>query len=349
MPSRTLSRSHAAVGSLVGTIALAAGFLGVLAFAFFQIPRVDVLDKTGIEQAPPPAYLFPPKTSVSSAKIPVNPYRSNGALDVQVVVDTGFYTYDGVTAQGAIDMTDQDIEETIALASLLFAEKTGVSLHLRGIERRSLAHLSYAGLSEWARDYLETVINPPEAFIIFSLRDGAWMYGGFARLSTPVSSDSTYCNEFVVNQGLAIPEQRIAQEQRNAGIALINWEHKFGSCGYTETFPRRSRVSKGPQRGECRNNPDDTCVVGEAGYFQCASVTHERAAKPLFFRASTIVHELMHTLDVQEYGHLGEDTCQTIMAGDPTFAPQQLVYSEEWFSMCPASFRNVISQRRSCR
>lgn len=349
MPSRTLSRSRAAVGSLTGTIALAAGFLAVLAFAFFQIPRADVLDKTGIGQTPPPVYLFPPKTPVPSAKIPVNPHRSNGALDVQAVVDTGFYTYDGVTAQSAVDMTDQDIEETIVLASRLFAEKTGVSIRLRGIERRSLADLSYAGLSDWTRDYLETVPNPPEAFIIFSLRDGAWMYGGYARLSAPVATDSMYCNEFALNQGLALPEQRIAQEQLNAGIAFINWEHKFGSCGYADAFPRRLRVSEGPQRGECRNNPDALCVMGEAGYFQCASVTHERAAKPLFFRASTIVHELMHTLDVQEYGHLGEATCRAIMAGDPTFAPQEIGYSEEWFSMCPASFRNVISQRRSCR
>jgi hypothetical protein len=324
------------------------GCIGVLAFAFFRIPQTDVVRIREEKSAPPSKYLFFEKTPAPSAGIPFNQNRVNRMLDVQVVVDTGSYTYDGVTAESYSRMTDAEIEETLTLADRLFAEKTGVHLRLLGIERRSLSGLSNLALSEWARTYIETTANAPEAFVVFSLRDPTWIYGGLARLSLPASSDSGYCSEFMVNQGAIESEYQTTEVQRNAGIAIINWEHKFGSCGYESTFPRRARLSEQPQRGECRNNPEDTCVLQGAGYFQCAALTRERSAKPLFFRASSVVHELIHTLDREQYGHTGEARCRAVMSSDSTYTPLDPRYSEEWFSMCPASFPLISTQIRTC-
>lgn len=346
MSSRTCVRSRTAISILIGLVLL--GAIAASAYAMIRLPETKAPINKSSAGVHLEKYRFIPDSPVPSATVPVLLNRSNRTLDVQVIVDTGIYTYGGTSAQGDIDMTDADIETTMLLADRLFAEKTGVHIRIRGIERSSLADVGYGALWGWARNYVETVTNPPEAFVIFSLREPSWMNGGFAQLSEATSPMSGYCNEFVLDQGLLPISQRISQDQRNAGIAIIDWSHKFASCGYGDQFPRRTRVSETPTRGECRNNPDDVCLIRNADYFQCASLADERSAKPLFFRASSIVHELMHTLDAQEYGHIGEVTCNAAMAGDTTYVPTDTHYNEEWFSMCPRAFSGVSTRIRSC-
>ncbi len=234
--------------------------------------------------------------------------QNDHALDALVVIDTSTYLQDNHRWGGFGYLSDDDVLKVMSGVQLSLSQRASVKLKLQKIIRVSFgteitADEGYLNMVNWASAYLRTS-DPPEAFIVFSKMGSGWSMGGGSQW-VPAPADTAYCNEF----GFWMPN---SEAQRHATIALVDWDHLVGACGYNfMVFPGNERVSDKPTKGECRNNPADVCEFSpERQIYACHSINASNMSKtdPSVWRENTIIHELLHAVDIEGLGnkaHIG--------------------------------------------
>ena len=85
-------------------------------------------------------------------------------------------------------------------------------------------------------------------------------------------------------------------------VTVIHWSHEYARCGYGSSDTPVSDVAI---EGECRGQEGTVCVAGPE-YQICPDELGNPFAYRANFRASTIVHELMHPFGKWDNGdHFG--------------------------------------------
>lgn len=294
--------------------------------------------------------------------VPGAPPNENRALDIIAYIDTDtsdwFRTRDPDTGYSIttewwfnISATEPDVRRVLDLAAQLFYEKTGVSLIVRDVRLKSFDWMASPSDASgpWVKEILETEAEPPEILIVFSPRNGAWINGGYMVFPEPAEEDSLYCNEFEI----AHPDIG----QRGAGAMIIDWDIRYATCGYDrDTPPGRTRISETPilrnsSRGyyECRDNSSEICVLRTDGlYYQCGSTLSDLSSDRDFLIASTVIHEIAHLLDTEQYGHYGSVTCADVPTSDEIGIQAFRRAAQESFGMCPKTFPLIIDHFKGC-
>ncbi|MBS3068444.1 hypothetical protein J4450_07085 [Candidatus Micrarchaeota archaeon] len=244
------------------------------------------------------------------------PQQKNHALDIVIFIDP---------AANYSDLTDQRAFEVLEITKKLFYNKTGVTIVVREqIERKALGNL--------------ILNNAPEVIVVFSKQETAGTSGGFS-FTSEQKHNPTYCNEF----------ELVTKTQDNVGIAVVNWHHWYARCGYERQGENLVRTSQIPNTGECSNNKNDTCMLRQDGkYYQCASTVDNLYSNLDYSTASTIIHEITHTLDRDSYGHFGQipgcEEERNRYANQNDF----IRASEENFNMCPKTFDLIQTRFNGC-
>lgn len=278
------------------------------------------------------------------ASVAVN--RNDNALDVLVVVDVSTYRVGNYTFAGYGHVSDAEIVQVMDSVKVQLQQNAHVQEVLLGIERVSFGvdlDPEQGGLiQQWVTDRANSASNPPEAVIVLSKAGIAWTFGGYSGAS--MLTAPSYCNEWE----MFVPSP---MGQRYVAIAVIDWDHGFGVCGYDhEHFPGNEHVSDKPTAGECRGDLNDTCVPSPYGTgFVCQSVLSDPSMNPLAFRSFVIIHELLHAVDLKHLGHGGDAACfgswleYQADGGLTQYGPDQ-----QYYTMCPMVIMEFASHLKGC-
>ncbi|MBI5223335.1 hypothetical protein HY990_02850 [Candidatus Micrarchaeota archaeon] len=179
--------------------------------------------------------------------------------------------------------------------------------------------------------------NSANGFVFFShLPDCAKNNGGCAWSIAPGLYDVTnYCNSFSY------------KEQSNLIYgSLVDWNHKFGACGYDSNGNHTSDTSLG---GECRNQPDTPCVARN-GYYMCKNLIDDYyASDNSIFTITTIIHEIMHHFgDNGNMDHFGTSTCESHGSYVRDFYCPTTDDFECYAGMCPYTYDNFENSKNIC-
>lgn len=240
---------------------------------------------------------------------------TNGLFDVVVVVDRSVFP----------TVSDEDVTETFTRVAELMEARLGVTMRLQEIveipelgDGKGLFHEALSALAEL-----------PEGVILFAYGsdDQAELYGGYSKSK---GRGEDYCNEF------ASP----TDGQSAIYVAVVDWDHRFGACGYDASGKLVRRTSAD---GECFNTPDTPCVWnGE--YSICENALHHPYAVPGEFRVASIVHEFLHPFGTNgSLDHYGTAACVAMMNGEPLPEPP-----EDYFNMCPPVLETFAESYVGC-
>jgi hypothetical protein len=174
-----------------------------------------------------------------------------------------------------------DMARVIARADDLLAERTG-----QRMLQTALVDVGRGDVVPAVRDYLSAnQADPPDGVLIFSDDPEAREYGGYS-ISVPLPG----------NRRSAYPSP--VEGDRQAYVAVIDFEHLYAKCGYDRRLRRVSSRSRG---GECRGTPGLVCV-DNGRYWMCPDSTDDLHADRDHFIGCAIVHEFLHP-----FGQLGDD------------------------------------------
>lgn len=128
--------------------------------------------------------------------------------------------------------------------------------------------------------------------------------------------------------------------------SLIDWNHKFGACGYDSDG---NHVSDSSIDGECRNQQGITCVL-QNGYYMCDNLVSDYyASNNQIFTITTIVHEIMHHFgDNGVMDHFGTTTCQAGGSYSKDFYCPTNDDFGCYFGMCPYTYKNFENSKNIC-
>ena len=244
----------------------------------------------------------------------------NGVFDIGVVVVTDDYVVGRDELAAAFTLVDEK-----------FRGKTGYGVRLFDVVETTRADIDErrADRVVTERWYFDTHgDNPPEGLIIFLANETSTSFGGYS--TTYDLAGDEFCNEFV---SPTVGSTRLY-------VATINWDHRFGRCGYDDDGNHVSDVGIG---GECANNPGTPCV-DNGDYWICQNQADDPRADVTTFRMFTIVHEFMHPFTGPTgpgFGHHGTDWCDEVTDGNQgTFLDN--------VGICPIAFQNFAASHHSC-
>lgn len=230
---------------------------------------------------------------VASATEAISPTPSKAYFRVVVIVDT---TSEPVSRQQAEAVMD---------------ESSGILSGLVPFEFQMIDFVEDGGggvTTEMAGRYIESHLSSlPDGMVIFSHGDDgrAELYGGY---SMHYGLDSSFRNRFISP----------TLGSTNVYLAVINFDERYGICGYGDSDIPQSTVSIG---GECRNRPGTACVEHN-GYSMCEDAVDDLyASTPTYWASTVIIHEFLHSFQPndgpEKMYHIGSPECNARM-GHPS-------------------------------
>ena len=269
----------------------------------------------------------------------INTLCVEGTGDYTVMLELGPTTRSIATYQVAVivdlssePVTEQQAQTTIDEASDILFELTGFRLEMvdfmpitpsNDAERNNLPVI-YLGLDP---------VIIPNTIVVFSygVNDDARSFGGY---SYPINGPADFVNVFQS----VVP----GSQPNQIDVSMVHYSHRYAECGYGGTDLATSQVSVG---GECQNQPGTACVERN-GYSMCSTAVDSLyASTPSYFRAATVVHEIMHAYGENgNQDHFGTQECQQMMGWGPDDLPDGFtdfsVAFEYYNGMCPYVYDN---------
>jgi hypothetical protein len=225
---------------------------------------------------------------VPATPIPGAPLGANGVFDAAVVVDLLAAQTPQADIQRVMDRARQIVFETTGMSFRMTEVVYGLAADPR---TRSTAAQVYA---------TSVAANPPDGVVFLSADAQALSFGGYSFWYTPPFA---FRNEY--------PSPRAGVPESALYVAVVDFDHAFGRCGYDDRGNRISDVSVG---GECRNRPGTPCVRRPSGRAEwtCAGTEGELYADHDYFTACTVVHEFLHPFGIDpnaNLDHYGSPSC----------------------------------------
>ena len=282
-----------------------------------------LLTACGGEEAPP-SPSGPSGAGARPTAIPGAPNARNGVLDVTALVDAL-----------APQTPRADIERVVEMAAGILWEKSHESLRLTdvvyGLSRG-------ANVSQMASAYLATAAaNPPEALLVFTNDTNAVTFGGYSFFQSP---PYTFTSEF--------PSPRAGVGATRIYIAVVDFEHAYGRCGYDA---QGVRVSDFNTQGECRNAPvgSQRCASQRSGRAEamCPDSLSDLYSDHDRFTACTVVHEILHPFGIDpnaNLDHYGSANC-TARTGMSAQTASDRVSFQQSCGLCPDVFPRLTRAR----
>jgi hypothetical protein len=247
--------------------------------------------------------------------------QPRGAFSIAVLVDAS-----------SEPVTWQQAESVVATASDILYRLTGFVFSVvdfRNVEFTVESELTHKLRNQIPGCYLRQTSSWPDGVHIFSFgKDGfARSMGGY---SFSVQGPEGYRNHFANPDG----------QQDRLYVSFGHFGHKYAACGYGGAEQPTSTTSIG---GECRNHPGTVCVE-KYGYSMCETAVDDLYASTLvYFAASAVVHELMHSFgEGDSKDHFGSPTCNQLMSW-----PEDRVYDSHeaqlYNVMCPYIYDNFVA------
>jgi hypothetical protein len=183
--------------------------------------------------------------------------------------------------------------------------------------------------------YLQTIQDLPDHVILYSygLNDNAKSFGGYAEYLDSRSPSAFWAPP---GWGNRFTNTNLGDVQMY--ITVIHWSHEFSKCGYGDS---ETVISDVAINGECRNQSGSVCVAGPE-YQICPDEVDNPYAFRSNYRASTIVHELMHPFGKYGNGdHSGGAECNAEMdLPEGTFDE---VDANLHHQMCPYTYEALVA------
>lgn len=183
--------------------------------------------------------------------------------------------------------------------------------------------------------YLQTIQDLPDHVILFSygLNDNAKSFGGYAEY---LDSRSPFAYWAPADWSNRFTNATYGGVQMY--VSVIHWSHEYAHCGYGGS---ESVVSDVAINGECRNRAGSVCVAGPEYQICPEEVDHPYAFRANY-RASTIVHELMHPFGLYGNGdHSGAPECNAEMGlPEGTFDEADARLHHQ---MCPYTYEAFVA------
>jgi hypothetical protein len=242
---------------------------------------------------------------------------------------------------------DQEIIDTIELASDLMEERIGLRFRLTNISHAAFEKMEHHELNLSVENFIynldSSITNCSNYYVVFTeSADAVNDYGGFHHLTNMnKDEDSSFCN--------TITSPRYGTNHLYG--SLIDWDHMFSRCGYEDEDNHVSDVSFG---GECRGVDGVQCVYNnDAGYYTCPDYEEfYYGSHPLMMRSTAVVHELLHSFGIYGgYDHLVDsDDCIAEYDGtlEDFVCPDKSTKYDCWLSMCKYTWENLRDAPNSC-
>ena len=258
-----------------------------------------------------------------------------------------------VVNEAQYDVTWEDAETIVALASDMLEARNGVRMRLQDVEyyheECDILGPSWCGAGTERRTYLENHRTEPPHYII-----ALW-----ASYQT-VSRGGVNQNTLYVDGSRRTDFVSPYHEPFATYAADLAFAHRFGACGYDldayyadgttweqiSDYPVTWYTEEGRLQGQCLHSRFQPCVFNEAvGYNVCAHLSpdHPKLQHRFSFLAHGVVHELLH--DFGGFGnddHFGTDTCDGMMLPEEYEDELGEYTSALYATMCPYTFDNLV-------
>lgn len=178
--------------------------------------------------------------------------------------------------------------------------------------------------------YLQTLDDLPDHVVLFSYgyAGNARSFGGYAEY---LDARSPFASWAPAGWSNRFTNATFGGVQMY--VSVIHWSHSYARCGYGSS---ETPVTDVAIDGECSNLAGTACAAGP-DYQICSTELSSPYAYRANFRASTIVHELMHPFGLHGNGdHVGAPECNAEMGlPEGTFDEET---AERHHQMCPYTY-----------
>jgi hypothetical protein len=266
----------------------------------------------------PPKYVPPVKENITVEDPDFQYERDTFYIDILVDLDS-------------FNPSEKEIKEVMEVAKFKFKQLTGYNLELREI--------SYSTEVGGKEDYPNGYKNYPQykhflddheglnGVIVLTKELNTEVAGGFSTSYQYLS----YCNKF------ATPTTSDRVNNDRIHFAYIDWEHKYGACGYENG----EHVSDVSINGECRNQPGTACLFN-GDYYICENSQENFYSNQNNFIGSLFVHELMHPFgNGPNYDHYSPNNC-------PEVNESNLEDSQYYCGLCPNVYDHFKNSLVDC-
>ncbi len=266
----------------------------------------------------PPKYVPPPV-----------PEPENVTLTELVLMNNqNTFIVDIFVDKSSFNPSEKEINEVLDISKFKFKQLTGVELKLRKIHYLSSLNEEGSNSNNYKQMLQYKTILDDKAvngIIVLTKEFNTEIAGGFSTAYEFLD----YCNGFKSKYG-----------QNRIYYAYMDWDHKYGICGY-ENGEHVSDVSIG---GECRNQPGTSCVFN-GDYYICENFQENYYAQSKNLVACTIVHEFMHPFgELGNYDHYGTQGCNEYLGIDEYNTSDFQYYC----GMCPNVYGNFKDSFVEC-
>lgn len=242
--------------------------------------------------------------------------------------------------ENSFTISDQELADYFEFSDELFYDRTQTHLEYipNGVWRVKLDQMEDIdkALNDALASNKET-FKKANGFVFFStVSPMAKTAGGHTKTFYPMNNGlEDYCNTF-----------SSYNETDFLYGSIIDWDHKYASCGYNDEDERISDTSIG---GQCRNQPGTECVV-KNGYYMCAnSVDDYYASDPRLMSVAIIIHEIMHFFgDISSNDHYGTATCKKYSVPEKNLNCPLTNISSCYFGICPYIYLNFQNSTNKC-
>lgn len=316
-----------------------------LLFAALLLVFVILLAKVGFDAKLFSGNLGGPTVAQSPnvANIKYNPCKQTRVLNTLVFMDDNSYL-----------VKDPEILDTFNYASNLLMERTCTKFnvlkiwHVNPTKGEDIDKITYATLKANKK-----LLDQSQYFVFFTDQNTNSHYNG--GVAWPIApsyfeiGDNNYCNTY------SGPNN----ETNFLYGSLVDWDGRFGACGYDDQGSGNNHISDVSFGGQCQNQPGLKCVWSPtANYYVCPQFVNDpKVLEPRLFRSTTIIHELMHSFGI--YGNMdhlvGSQACidkynsmnyKLNFQCPKTGSPWEL--ADCWFSICQYAWVNFIQAQNLC-
>lgn len=236
------------------------------------------------------------------------PIPGNSRLDLAVLLG------------GVVAPSRTDADRVLAVVDSILQEKSGVRIQIVGAETTGPGD-PQAQAEGYVASHAD---SPPEAVVVFSDHASVTTNGGVAA-TVPLPPGRR--NEFessVVGPFVAY-------------VAAVHYQHRHARCGYDE---QGNRIAARSVNGECSNRTGLECV-NNGEFWACPDVSGDLYANRDYFRACTVVHELLHPFgSAGNLDHYGTAVCRARTKMTSAQAADRRL-AEESCAMCPDLFSRL--------
>jgi hypothetical protein len=243
-----------------------------------------------------------------------------------------------IVNQDHYQVTQQEIAQTVAMASQSLSASTGKTYSLKKVV---FGHFGGQDATKTMHDYVKSnFADPPDYVIVFHKDTGTVSYGGYMltpfgttreQLALQLQKSPGYCNP-------------AGSPYNPPGViygAVLNWHHLIGKCGYELQGLNWVHVKDTSFGGQCGNQSGLKCVF-KFGEWQCPNFINDPVVGPQIadrklLTAVSINHELLHA-----FGFKGgaDHMCSADVP--------EAVKAKSAFNMCGTNVRALQSSKSRC-